>query len=240
MGAVTVAQRAAVRGRLALCFQEVFTATARLRDGRQVPTDAGVFRTHVKQLLATADETARRMGYPPEFVKTSVYATVALLDESMLKSAGPLSSMWAGRPLQDEIFGDNVAGEAFFQQLQDLLSRQDSPYVADVLEVLLLCLYLGFKGRYAASEAGELRHYMRATHDKITRVRGGAGSPFAPEAVLPKDEAVAVKKDAVQRRLVLALAAGGIGVGLTVILLRLIAIGPGVTRIQDLLTNIGL
>jgi type VI secretion system protein ImpK len=238
---MSVAQRIAVRGRLALCFQEIFTATARLRDGRQVPTDAGVFRAHVKQLLATADETARRMGYPPEFVKTSVYATVALLDESMLSSASAsLSATWAGRPLQDEIFGDNVAGEAFFQQLQDLLSRQDSPFVADVLEVLLLCLHLGFKGRYAAVDSGELQHYMRATHDKILRVRGGGGAPFAPDALPPQDEAVTVKEDAVQKRLVLALGIGAVGIGLAVGLLRLFSISPGVTRIQDLLTNIGL
>jgi type VI secretion system protein ImpK len=224
-----------------MCFEEVFTATARLRDGRQVPTDAGVFRAHVKQLLATADEMARRVGYPPEFVKASVYATVALLDETMLSSAGAsLSAAWAGRPLQDEIFGDNVAGEAFFQQLQDLLSRQDSPYVADVLEVLLLCLYLGFKGRYAASESGERHHYMRAALDKIIRVRGGGGGPFAPDALPPPDEAVTVKEDAVQKRLVRSIGVGAIGMGLAVTLLRLFSVSPGVTRIQDLLTNMGL
>lgn len=233
------AQRVATRGRLALCFQEVFTATARLRDQRQVPTDAGVFRAHVKQLLATADETARRMGYPAEFVRGSVYATVALLDESMLSTPGALASAWAGRPLQDEIFGDNVAGEAFFQQLQDLLGRQDSPYVADVLEVQLLCLYLGFKGRYAASDAGELRNYMRTARDKIMRTREGVGR-LAPYALPPRDESVEEKEDAVQRRLMIGLGAGVVAVGLTIMLIKLLSIGPGVSRIQDLLTTIGL
>lgn len=232
-------QRAAARGRLALCFQEIFTATARLRDGRQVPTDAAFFRGHVKQLLGTADETARRMGYPPEFVKASVYAAVALLDESMLRSGGPLASAWAGRPLQDEIFGDNVAGEAFFQQLQDLLARQDSPYVADVLEVHLLCLYLGFKGRYASSDAGELRHYQRATHDKVLRIRGGM-RPLGPDAAPPRDEAIVVKKDPVQKRLAIALGGGAATVALAVVLLRLLSISPGVSAVRDLLTNMGL
>ena len=227
----------AMRGRLALVFQEVLTATARLKDQRQVPTDAAVFRAHIKQLLAQADEEARRMGYPVEFVKSSVYATVALLDESMLSTPGALASAWAGRPLQEEIFGDHLAGETFFQQLQELMGRQDSAYVADVLEVHLLCLYLGFQGRYAASDGGEIRSYMRATSDKILRIRGGFG-PLAPHALPPSDEGIQVKKDMVQRRLLIGLAVSVVGIALMVVLLRLFSIAPGVSAVRNLLTEI--
>lgn len=235
----TPARRHVVRGRLALAFQEVFTAIGRLRDGRQVPTDIGTFRTHVKSLLASADEDARRMGYPAEFVKTSVYSTVALLDESMLGTPGALASAWAGRPLQDEIFGDNVAGEAFFRELQDLLARQDSPYVADVLEVQLLCLCLGFRGRYSSSDAAEIQNFMRAARDKIFRIRGGVPS-LSPQALPPDDEVIERSDDPMQRRLTLATLASAAAVGIAIILVRLISINPGVREIRALVAELGL
>lgn len=235
----TPARTLMMRGRLALAFQEVLTTIGRLRDGRQVPNDVAIFRAHVKSLLASADEEARRIGYPAEFVKTSVYSTVAFLDESMLSTPGALASAWAGRPLQDEIFGDNVAGEAFFQQLQDLLARQDSPYVADVLEVKLLCLYLGFRGRYSASEAAEVQNFMRAAKDKILRIRG-ATPPLSPQALPPDDEVIERSKDPVQRRLTLATASAAVAVAVAIVLVRLVSLNPGVRDIRTLVADLGL
>ena len=227
------------RGRLALAFEEVLTTVGRLRDQRQVPTDAHSFREHVKGLLAEADEKARRMGYPAEFAKGSVYASVALLDESVLATPGPLASTWAGRPLQEEIFGDFVAGESFFQQLDDLLNRQDSTYVADVLEVYLLCLYMGFRGRYSSSDGGHLQGYMRSASDKILRTRGGFG-PLAPYALPPTDEGVRVTQDPIQGRLAIGVAVTAAGVAVTIVLLRLFSVAPGIRDVQGLVTSIGL
>ena len=125
---VTMPAGHAPTGRLALALQEAFTAVVRLREGRQVPSDSAAFRARMKDLLAGADQEARRMGYPPEFVKVAVYCAIAYLDETVMGTPGPLASAWVGQPLQEEIFGDHVAGETFFRHLEDLLSRQDSPF----------------------------------------------------------------------------------------------------------------
>ena len=98
-------------GRLALALQEAFTAVVRLREGRQIPSDSAAFRARMKDLLASADQEARRMGYPPEFVKVAVYCVIAYLDETVMNTHGPLASAWVGQPLQEEVFGDHVAGE---------------------------------------------------------------------------------------------------------------------------------
>lgn len=186
-------------GSLAQAFQEAFTVTVRLRTGRQVASDAGSFRSHVKGLLASADRDARAAGYGPESVKRAVYAFVAFLDESVLNSSQAMFSDWPSQPLQEEIFGDNIAGQTFFRHVRDLLGRQDAPEVADTLEIHHLCLLLGFRGRFGSADRGELSSLMQEIDSKIRRIRGGT-PPFSP-SWRPREEEVEPPEDVWIRRL---------------------------------------
>ena len=163
------------RGQLALSLQEAFTAIARLRANRQVAADAESFRVRIKQVLAAAEQEARQAGYAAEDVRLALFAVIAFLDETVLNSGQPMFAEWPRRPLQEEVFGVHMAGELFFQYLQQLLGRQDSDDLADVLEVYELCLLLGFKGRYSATRGGELQLLAAQTSEKIERVHGTPG-----------------------------------------------------------------
>jgi type VI secretion system protein ImpK len=193
------------RGQLALALQEAFTVAVRLRSNRQVAANADAFRAQIKQLLATTDREARRMGYEGDHVRMAVYAFIAFLDESVLNSGQPMFAGWPQQPLQEEIFGDHVAGENFFRFLQDLLARQDSEDLADLLEVYLLCLLLGFRGKYTANP-GALHGVTSAVQDKIRRIRGGP-FPIAPSWALPANEMVPAGRDPWMPRLFVALGA---------------------------------
>jgi type VI secretion system protein ImpK len=192
---------AAFHGGLALALQEAFTATVRLRANRQVASDAESFRAHMKSLLAAAHEDARARGYAEEEIRFAVYALIAFLDESVLHSSQPMFSGWRRQPLQEEVFGDHMAGETFFQHLRTLMGRQESAELADVLEVYDLCLLLGFHGRHGA-ETAELRSLRTGIREKIERIRGG--DPLAPAAHLPADEDVPERRDPWIRRLGIA------------------------------------
>jgi type VI secretion system protein ImpK len=182
------------QGRLSLAFQEPLTVAARVRQNRFHAPDSTEFRRHVRQLLGQADATIRQAGYPPDFAKLATYAVVALLDESILNSPGPLREDWIGYPLQQELFGENVAGENFYLQLRDLLARPESNDLGDILELFLLCLLLGFKGRYAASDGAEVQGLVTATTQKLHRIRGGSGA-FTPQARLPDGETAPERRD---------------------------------------------
>jgi type VI secretion system protein ImpK len=160
------------RGQLALTLQEVLTAVVRLRASRRVAADAGGFRESVKHMLAVAEDQARRLGYNTDDVRLAIFAVVAFLDESVLNSGQPMFADWPRKPLQDELFGGLTAGEVFFQQLHQLLTRQDSEDLADVLEVYELCMLLGFQGRYNAAREGALQALTIQVGDKIARIRG--------------------------------------------------------------------
>lgn len=163
------------RGRLAIALQEPLTTIARLRANKAVAADAESFRSHIKQVLSLAEAEARAQGYEADDVRLALFAVIALLDESVLNSRHPMFAQWSSRTLQEEVFGVHMAGELFFQYLQQLLTRPDSPDVADLLEVHSLCLLLGFKGRYAAGNGTELAQVVRQLGQRIDRVRGVAG-----------------------------------------------------------------
>src|SRR3954447_20898605 len=157
---------------LALIYQEVLTAIERLRANRQGVTDANAFRHHTREAIKTAAGQALAAGYPAEDAKLATFAVVAFLDESVLNSRNPIFADWLRKPLQEELFGTHIAGEVFFQNLQQLIGKADSHDLADLLEVHYLCLLLGFCGKYRAGNRGELDQIMRATADKIRRIRG--------------------------------------------------------------------
>ena len=191
------------RGSLALALQEIFTATVRLRANRQGVTDLESFRSHVKQLLTAAHDEASRAGYGGADVKLAIYAAVVFLDESVLNSRDPAFAEWPRRPLQEEVFGGHMGGETFFQNLHELIGRQDADDLGDVLEVYQLCLLLGFQGRYGAAGRDELRAWTSATADKIARIRGAPG-PLSPSWAPPVDETVSVSGDRWLRPLAIA------------------------------------
>lgn len=172
---------------LSLSFQEVLTAIARVRYQRQQVQDAESFRTQMRHSLQTAMQEARSLGYSSEMVQTAVFASVAYLDESVLNLQSPAFADWVRRPLQEELFGGHTAGETFFRNLKSLLGQPDSPEVADALELHCLCLQMGYRGRYALGDSGELHQMLRQSRDKIERIRGAARltPPVAPPEVRP-------------------------------------------------------
>jgi type VI secretion system protein ImpK len=185
---------------LALGFQEVFTAIVRIRTNHHVVTDAEMFRAQIKRALRAAEQTARTRGCRAEDINAAIFAVVALLDESALVSRNPAFGDWPRLPLQAELYGHQLAGEIFFQELEKTLNRPDSTQTADLLEVYDLCLLLGFKGRFAAS--GDLRSVTSAVQDKIRRLRGPFG-PLSPHGVIPGGVVLSAKSDPWVRALTL-------------------------------------
>lgn len=172
---------------LALAFQEVFTAVVRLRYGKQAVPNADAFRAHLKEALRAADQDGRARGYSTEDVQKAILALVAFIDESVLNSRNPVFADWSRRPLQEELYGRHIAGELFFETLQQLLVRLDSVETADLLEVYYLCLALGYRGRYVGAP-GELAAIMQAIKEKMRRCRPSSPA-LSPRWQLP-DEAI--------------------------------------------------
>lgn len=220
------------RENLALIYQEVMTAITRLRSGRQQVEDAQFFRTHMRNALSSAETEAASKGYAPDDVRLATFALVAFLDESVLNSSNPAFAEWPRLPLQEEMFGHHIAGEVFFQNIEKLLARSDSHPVADVLEVYLLCLLLGYQGRYSLAGLELLRPIIDSVGEKIRRIRG-TPSEFSPAWAPPREAVKVTARDAWVGRLLMI----GVAAVLLAVLLFVafkLVLGGGVSGLRAL------
>jgi type VI secretion system protein ImpK len=174
----TTDPRSRRRENLALVYQEILTVIVRIRSNRQVVTDVEAFRANMRGVLKKAEQEAVAKGYTPEDARLATFAVVAFLDESVLGSSNPVFADWARKPLQEEMFGGHVAGEAFFQTVERLLSRKDAEELADLLEVYYLCLLLGYRGRYSVWGTDQLRGVKDSIAEKISHIRGAVQPGF--------------------------------------------------------------
>jgi len=220
---------------LALAFQEVLTVAERLRTGRQAVSDPAAFRHFILEGLKSADGEARRQGYAGEDIKLAIFAVVAFMDESVLNLRAPVFADWPRRPLQEELFAHPVAGEVFFQNLQQLLGKNDSHDLADLLEVYHLCLLLGFAGRYSLAGRGELKGFIDGTADKIRRIRGPE-RPFSPYPLLTTGS-VRVAKDPWIKTLMIGAATCAV-LALVLFVSYKMMLSSGVSSLADLAASI--
>jgi type VI secretion system protein ImpK len=214
-----------------MALQEVLTATVRVRARRQQVTDAESFRAQIREALRAVEQNSRQRGYSADEVRLAVFAAVAFLDETILRSGNPVFSRWSAKPLQEEMFGGNVAGETFFQNLENLLRANDSPNIADLLEVYDLCLLLGYQGRYTVGGRGELDSMKRAIAAKIERIRGA--EPLAPRWKPDTGSIPGASGDPMVRTL-LWVACGCAVVALVLFVVFKITLSSGVSTVQTL------
>lgn len=149
---------------------------------RQWPADASEFKQRIQAFLADFDRGAQRLKVPPEHVHLSKFAYCALIDEVVLASVPPLRQAWEQRPLQLEYFGEQLAGERFFDRLDE--RRALGAGEVQVLEVFHMCLLLGFQGKYRFEGKEKLGYLTSRVGDEIAHFKG-VRPAFAPHGEAP-------------------------------------------------------
>jgi type VI secretion system protein ImpK len=215
---------------LAYIYQQILTVIVRVRQNRQAVSDANAFRTNIQAGLRAAEKDAVKKAYAPDDIRNATLAVVAFLDESVLNSSNPVFSSWHSMPLQEEMFGHHVAGETFFDNLEKLLSRQDTNDVADVIEVYALCLLMGYKGRYGLSGPEATRPLIDSALEKIRRIRGPLIG-LSPAWAVPEGGAVVAKRDPWVRRLALG-ALGCVFIGILFFIIFKVRMLSGVSDVH--------
>ncbi|MBV8818296.1 MAG: DotU family type IV/VI secretion system protein [Acidobacteriaceae bacterium] len=151
----------------------------RLQSGRQKLTDAVTFRRRIQDALQDAQRDATVAGYSSRTIRDAEAAVVAFLDETVISLAGPGREVWAQQTLSVQLYGEGNAGEVFFDRLEEIKGQTDSPILADTLEVFLICLLLGFEGRYAGRQRLEVNMIADRIRSRIEGIRGAA-YPLSP------------------------------------------------------------
>lgn len=159
---------------------------------RAAPNDPEAFRDRIKQFLTGFERGARRLEASAEDTHLAKFAYCALIDEVVLMSKMRMRDVWERRPLQLEFFGEQLAGERFFEQLETL--RQGGADRLQVLEVFHMCLLLGFQGRYVLEGSEKLNYLTARLGDEIAQLRGRR-AVFAPRWAAPDRVSHALRRE---------------------------------------------
>ncbi len=131
---------------------DIFLIIIRMRESEDLGEPAAL-RKLIIHYLGLFKNNCKAINISSSMINDAIYALVALLDETVMSVPGKCRDYWVTNPIQLELFGDNLAGQKFFDKLSKLM--KDPARMKDVLEIFYLCLSLGFEGKYKLSNATE-------------------------------------------------------------------------------------
>lgn len=149
---------------------------------RMEPRDAHAFAQQVRAFLDRFEGRAKKRHYSAEDIFDAKYALCAAIDETVLTTCTTIRGTWERKPLQLELFGEQLAGENFFERLER--ARNEGAPRIHALEVFHLCLLLGFKGKYLLEGPEKLRYLTAQLGEQIAHIKGKPAA-FAPRWAAP-------------------------------------------------------
>ena len=139
-------------------------------------------------LEAQSIEAQRAGGrYAFEVNREAQYVMAALADEVLLNFSWSGRDVWTSCLLEEALFKSRIAGDRFFEQIDDLLRTRD-PARRELALIYLLALSLGFQGRYRGTDCGPKLQDYRVALYRFRYGRppdpGDAGRQLSPQAYL--------------------------------------------------------
>lgn len=159
---------------------------------RSVPKDTDEFSRHIQKFLEQFERAAQKNHFSAEDIFDAKYAFCAAIDEAVLSSQMNIRDNWERRPLQLLLFGDQLAGEHFFDKLET--ARNGGASRINALEVFHMCLLIGFKGRYLLEGPEKLKYVTQQLGEQIAHIKGKPAL-FAPHWSAPDSISNAIKRD---------------------------------------------
>ena len=152
---------------------------ARLRNTVNQP-DPGDLRERAVRAIRTFEQQVRDTGVPLELLRPAHYALCASLDDVVLNTPWGSTGIWDARSLVSTFHQEVRSGERFFDLLAQI--RQNPGKFLPVVELMYLCMSLGFQGRYRLSPRGpaELDRLREETHALIVRQRSTVEPDLSP------------------------------------------------------------
>ena len=152
---------------------------AQLRESGHHPDPDALFQ-HIGNELRQFEAAARAQGEPDDTVLAARYVLCAALDETVLNTPWGSQSRWAGETLLSVFHNDTWGGEKVFQWLERLVREPGRNL--HLLELIYLCIALGFAGKYRIQERGraDLERIHDGLHQTIRQQRGDFERTLSP------------------------------------------------------------
>jgi type VI secretion system protein ImpK len=144
----------------------IFDLVLRVKAGIVIPSPE--LRPKVEAMFDDFERRSERYRFNHKIVNVSKFGLAAFVDEAVLTAQFPLRHEWEKNPLQLKYFGEQLAGNKFFDKLESMLSQIE--VTQDAVEIYYYCMLLGFKGKYAVYEQEKLLATMQNTANQLVKV----------------------------------------------------------------------
>ena len=152
---------------------------SRLRNTLSQP-DPGALRERAVSEVRRFEQVSRETGVPIDQLRPAHYALCASLDDVVQATPWGSQGPWGARSLVSTFHQEVRSGDRFFDVLNQV--KQNPGTFLPVLELMYLCLSLGFQGRYRLSPRGpaELDRMREEVYSVIARQRPAAEPALSP------------------------------------------------------------
>lgn len=168
---------------------------AQLRNTAEAP-DPALLRDRAIAHIRRFEDTAARAGADAQTSIAARYVLCTMIDEAVLDSPWGEQTGWSRQTLLVTFHGETYGGEKFFVILDRLC--EDMVRHADLVELMYLCLALGFGGKYLVEPGGVSRladrredvyrrimAYRAATPPALSPRWQGVDRPLKPRRGIP-------------------------------------------------------
>jgi type VI secretion system protein ImpK len=141
---------------------------------------AGDLRERITAALQYFEQRARDAGVPMEQLRPAHYALCASIDDVVMNTPWGATAGWDKATLTATYHLEASSGARFFDQLAQLCRNPAAGL--PVIELMYLCLSLGFMGPYRQTRDGAqaVEQVRRQTHDLIATQLPPAGAELSP------------------------------------------------------------
>jgi type VI secretion system protein ImpK len=162
---------------LALAANPLLNLIPQIRVMVQHP-DPGQLRNFLVEQVQLFERRAREAMVPPETVIGARYALCTALDETAAKTPWGGGGAWSRHSLLVTFHNETWGGEKFFQVLARLV--QDPKKYIDLIELMAVCIALGFEGRFGVVDNG--RAQLDTLRRRLVEIIHGARGEY-PKAM---------------------------------------------------------
>ena len=142
--------------------------------------DPGELRERAVRAIHTFEQRVRELELPRELLPPAHYALCASIDDVVLNTPWGSTGVWDTNSLVSIFHREVRSGERFFQLLGQM--RQNPGLYLPVIELMYLCMSLGFQGQYRLAQRGpaELDRLREETYAVIVRQRQAPEPDLSP------------------------------------------------------------
>ncbi|MEM7047296.1 MAG: type IVB secretion system protein IcmH/DotU [Pseudomonadota bacterium] len=164
---------------LARLAAPLFDLIVRVRDVPSYEDVAGL-RTRTVQEIRRFEKASMDTGLSLNALRAARYALCATIDDVVLNTPWGSHGQWAAQSMVSLFHNEVSGGERFFIILARL-EKQPAAYV-DVIELMYLCLSLGFAGKYRVDARGSERlvHIRAHIYQLLRQWRGDQEQELSP------------------------------------------------------------